>query len=88
MEFPGVCPTPLLWQFTYGYLRYSVRPTDDRRFDPTRPHYILIPDGGPYVELSDWTEGLESRPKVVMQVKANEEVTTEAAKFIVAGHYL
>ncbi len=80
-------PNVPLWQFGYGYLQYSVRPADSRRLNSTRPRYVKIPEG-PYVELKDWTEGLNAHPTFVLTATATPEVTTEAAKFIVAAHHL
>lgn len=82
-----VSPNLPLWQFGYGYLQYSVRPIDDRRSESTKPKYVKIPEG-PYVELREWTAVIPVRPTLVIRVTATEEVTTEAAKFIVAAHHL
>ncbi len=80
-------PTPPLWKFVFGNLKVSVRPTDERRFEIQKPQYVQIPDG-PYVELKEWTEGLESYPTLVIRVEPTEEIVKAAKQFIVGTTYI
>lgn len=81
-------PTPPLWKFVFGNLKVSVRPTDERRFEIQKPQYVQIPEG-PYLELKEWTEGLESYPTLVIRVEnPTEEMIRSAQQFIAATTYI